>query len=147
MSVQESRREKLEALIQRGIQPYAYRYDVTHRSSRVREDAEALEASGAVVRVAGRLLTKRGHGKASFASLKDADGVLQVYFREDALGPEAYAESLALDLGDWIGVEGPVFRTKTGEVTVRANRVELLSKSLRPLPEKWKRATGSATRT
>ena len=146
MSVQESRREKLDALSQRGIQPYAYRYDVTHRSSRVREDVAALEASGNVVRVAGRLMTKRGHGKASFASLKDADGMLQIYIREDVLGPEAYADATALDLGDWIGVEGPVFRTKTGETTVRANRVELLSKSLRPLPEKWHGLTDVETR-
>ena len=146
MSVQESRREKLEALSQRGIQPYAYRYDVTHRSSRVREDVEALESSGDVVRVAGRLMTKRGHGKASFASLKDADGLLQIYLREDVLGPEVYADAIALDLGDWVGVEGQVFRTKTGETTVRANRVELLSKSLRSLPEKWHGLTDIETR-
>ncbi len=146
MSVQESRREKLEALSQRGIQPYAYRYDVTHRSSRVREDVEALESSGEVVRVAGRLLTKRGHGKASFASLKDADGLIQIYLREDVLGPEVYADAIALDLGDWVGVEGQVFRTKTGETTVRANRVELLSKSLRSLPEKWHGLTDVETR-
>jgi len=146
VSVQESRREKLDALSQRGIQPYAYRYDVTHRSSRVREDVEALEASGEVVRVAGRLMTKRGHGKASFASLKDADGLLQIYLREDLLGPDAYADAVAFDLGDWIGVEGQVFRTKTGETTVRANRVELLSKSLRPLPEKWHGLTDVETR-
>jgi lysyl-tRNA synthetase class 2 len=146
VSVQESRREKLEALSQRGIQPYAYRYDVTHRSSRVREDADALESSGSVVRVAGRLMTKRGHGKASFASLKDADGLLQIYLREDVLGPDAYADATALDLGDWVGVEGPVFRTKTGETTVRADRIELLSKSLRSLPEKWHGLTDVETR-
>jgi lysyl-tRNA synthetase class 2 len=146
VSVQESRREKLEALSQRGIQPYAYRYDATHRSSRVREEVEALEASGAVVRVAGRLMTKRGHGKASFASLKDADGLLQIYLREDVLGPDAYAEAIGLDLGDWVGVEGQVFRTKTGETSVRANRLELLSKSLRPLPEKWHGLTDVETR-
>ncbi len=146
MSVQESRREKLEALSRRGIQPYAYRYDVTHRSSRVREDVDALEASGTVVRVAGRLMTKRGHGKASFASLKDADGMLQIYLREDVLGPEPYADATGFDLGDWIGVEGQVFRTKTGETTVRANRIELLSKSLRPLPEKWHGLTDVETR-
>ena len=146
MSVQESRREKLEALSQRGIQPYAYRYDVTHRSSRVRDEADALESAGTVVRVAGRLMTKRGHGKASFASIKDVDGLLQIYLREDVLGPEAYADATALDLGDWVGVEGPVFRTKTGETTVRANRIELLSKSLRALPEKWHGLTDVETR-
>ncbi len=146
MSVQESRREKLLALSQRGNRPYAYRYDVTHRSSRILEEVEALAASGQAVRVAGRLMTKRGHGKASFAHIKDADGLLQIYLREDALGPETYADALAFDLGDWVGVEGVVFRTKTGETTVRADKVELLAKSLRPLPEKWHGLTDVETR-
>ena len=146
MSVQESRREKLEALNRRGIQPFAYRFDATHRSGRILADAEALEASGEIVRVAGRLMTKRGHGKAAFAHLKDADGLLQIYVREDVLGPEAFADAMTLDLGDWIGVEGPVFKTKTGETTVRASRVELLSKSLFPLPEKWHGLTDVETR-
>lgn len=146
MSVQESRRQKLEALSQRGLAPYAYRYDVSHRSSQVREEGEALEASGAVIRVAGRLLTRRGHGKASFAHIKDVDGSLQIYLREDALGLEGYENALAFDLGDWIGVEGVVFRTKTGEMTVRAARAELLAKSLQPLPEKWHGLTDIETR-
>ncbi|MGE5177602.1 MAG: lysine--tRNA ligase [Bacteroidota bacterium] len=137
MSIQEVRRAKLQALEQRGLSPYAYRYDVTHRSGRIRADHPALESSGQTVRVAGRLMTKRGHGKASFAHVKDQDGLLQVYLREDALGPEAYAQALDYDLGDWIGVEGTVFTTKTGEITVKAAAVTLLAKSLRPLPEKW----------
>jgi lysyl-tRNA synthetase class 2 len=146
VSVRESRREKLEALNRRGIQPYAYRFDVTHRSGRVLADAQALETSGRTVRVAGRLMTKRGHGKTAFAHIKDADGLLQIYVREDELGEEAFADVLDLDLGDWIGVEGPVFKTKTGETTVRASRVELLSKSLFPLPEKWHGLTHVETR-
>ena len=137
MSVQDSRREKLDALIQHGIEPYAYRFDVTHGSAAIRERHHELESSGERVRFAGRLMTKRGHGKAAFAHVKDALGLQQVYFREDVLGPEAFARAMDLDLGDWIGVEGPVFVTKTGEITVRAERVELLAKSLRPLPEKW----------
>ena len=137
MSIQEVRRAKLQALEQSGASPYAYRYDVTHRSGRVRADHTALESSGQTVRVAGRLMTKRGHGKASFAHVKDQDGLLQIYLREDALGPEAYAHALDYDLGDWIGVEGTVFTTKTGEITVKAAAVTLLAKSLRPLPEKW----------
>ena len=137
MSVQEIRRAKLADLAARGVEPYAYAYDVTHRSSRIREEHEALEASGATVRVAGRLLTKRGHGKASFAHVKDRDGLLQAYLREDELGPEGYALALELDLGDWVGIEGTVFRTRTGEITVKATRIALLAKSLRPLPEKW----------
>jgi lysyl-tRNA synthetase class 2 len=137
VSVQETRREKLDALTASGIQPYAYAFPVTHRSARIRSEAAALEASAERVRIAGRLITKRGHGKASFAHVKDADGAIQIYLREDALGQEAYERALALDLGDWVGIEGIVFTTRTGEVTVRAERVELLAKSLRPLPEKW----------
>jgi len=137
VSLQEIRRDKLHQLEERGIPAYAYRYDVTHRSGRIRADHEALETSGATVRVAGRLMTKRGHGRASFAHIKDQDGLLQIYLREDALGPEAYAAALELDLGDWVGIEGSVFRTKTGEITVKAASVTLLAKSLRPLPEKW----------
>jgi lysyl-tRNA synthetase class 2 len=137
VSIQEVRRAKLQALEARGVQPYAYRYDVTHRSGAIRADHAALEASEAPVRVAGRLMTKRGHGKASFAHIKDEDGLLQIYLREDALGAEAYAAALDLDLGDWIGVRGTVFRTKTGEITVKAAEAALLSKSLRSLPEKW----------
>jgi len=137
VSIQEVRRAKLQALQERGIQPYAYRYDATHRSAAIRAQHAALEASGEAVRVAGRLMTKRGHGKASFAHIKDEDGLLQIYLREDALGPEAYAEALDFDLGDWVGIEGSVFRTKTGEITVKAAAVTLLSKSLHPLPEKW----------
>ena len=137
MSAQEVRRAKLADLATRGVQPYAYRYDVTHRSARIRDEHEALEASGQTVRVAGRLMTKRGHGKATFAHVKDRDGLLQAYLREDALGPEAYALALELDLGDWVGIEGTVFRTRTGEITVKADRITLLAKSMRPLPEKW----------
>lgn len=137
MSVQDLRREKLDALAQRGIQPYAYRFDVTHGSAAIREHHVALETAEERVRYAGRLMTKRGHGKAAFAHVKDKDGTQQIYLREDVLGPEAFARAMELDLGDWVGVEGPVFVTKTGEITIRAERLELLAKSLRPLPEKW----------
>ena len=137
MSVQESRRAKLEALVHRGIQPYAYRFDVTHRSSEIRAHHAELSASSEPVRFAGRLMTKRPHGKAAFAHVKDRDGLMQVYFREDVLGPEAFADAMDFDLGDWVGIQGIVFTTRTGEITVRCERVELLAKSLRPLPEKW----------
>jgi lysyl-tRNA synthetase class 2 len=131
------RREKLEQLIQRGIQPFAYTFDPTHSSAAIQERHQALEESGERVRFAGRLMTKRGHGKTCFAHVKDALGNQQVYFREDALGPEGFAAVLDLDLGDWVGVEGTVFTTKTGEITIRVERAELLAKALRPLPEKW----------
>jgi lysyl-tRNA synthetase class 2 len=137
MSVHESRRAKLDALRAAGHEPFSYRFDVTHRSARVLAEAGPLEASAVPVRFAGRLMTKRGHGKASFAHLKDRDGLLQIYLREDTLGSAGYTAALEWDHGDWIGVEGPVFRTKTGEVTVKAERATLLAKALRPLPEKW----------
>jgi len=137
MSVHEIRRAKLDALRAAGHEPFAYRFDVTHRSSRILAEAAELESSAAPVRFAGRLMTKRGHGKASFAHLKDRDGLLQVYLREDALGPDGYAAALEWDHGDWIGVEGPIFKTKTGEVTVKVERAAFLAKALRPLPEKW----------
>ena len=137
MSVQETRRSKLDALVQRGIQPYAYRFDVTHGSAAIQACHAELEQSGERVRFAGRLMTKRGHGKAAFAHVKDREGLQQIYLREDVLGPDAFAQAMDLDLGDWVGVEGTVFVTKTGEITIRAERAELLAKSLRPLPEKW----------
>jgi lysyl-tRNA synthetase class 2 len=137
MSVHEVRRAKLEALRARGVEPFAYRFDPTHGSARILAEAEALEASAAPVRYAGRLMTKRGHGKASFAHVKDRDGLLQLYLREDVLGPEAYAAALEWDAGDWVGVEGPVFKTRTGETTIKVERAVVLAKALRPLPEKW----------
>ena len=146
MSVQESRRQKLDQLRSRGVLAYDYSYPVTHRSAQIRSDATSLEQGGEKVRVAGRLLTKRGHGKASFAHLKDVDGTIQVYLREDVLGAEIYGLAMELDLGDWVGVEGPVFHTKTGETTVRADSIRLLAKSLRPLPEKWHGLTDVETR-
>ncbi|UCC25388.1 MAG: lysine--tRNA ligase, partial [Gemmatimonadales bacterium] len=89
---------------------------------------------GPRVRVGGRIVAWRGHGKSAFAHLEDARGRIQLYFRKNVLGDEAFAELDLLDLGDWIGVEGPLFRTRTGEVTVQVDSWELLSKSLRPLP-------------
>ena len=131
--VLQARREKLDALVARGIAPYAYRFDRTHTA------ADALAAylgpdEGPVVRAAGRVAAWRGHGKTAFAHIADATGRIQVYFRRDELGDEVFAMLELLDLGDVIGVEGPLFRTRTGEVTIRATRVELLAKSLRPLP-------------
>src|SRR5204863_9134940 len=87
--------------------------------------------------LAGRLVSLRGHGKAGFAHLLDGSGKIQLYFREDALGESSFRRYELLDVGDWIGVEGPLFRTRTGEITVRVEGFELLAKSLRPLPEKW----------
>jgi lysyl-tRNA synthetase class 2 len=131
-----ARREKLAALEERGVAPFAYSYDVTHHAP------EALVAfgdrtgdeEGPTVRLAGRLVAWRAQGKTAFAHLADQDGRIQLYFRKDVLGEETFATLKLLDLGDVIGVAGPLFRTRMGEVTVRVESVELLAKSLRPLP-------------
>lgn len=130
--VEEARRETLVRLRELGIEPFAYRYERTHTA------ADALAAFDPVteppVRVAGRLVAKRGHGKTTFAHVEDATGRIQLYFRRDALGEAGYGLVKLLDLGDIVGVEGTVFRTRTGETTVRARGVTLLTKALRPLP-------------
>jgi lysyl-tRNA synthetase class 2 len=132
--VQRARREKLDQLTARGIAPYAYGFDRTHKAS----DAVAALGDGTEdgpsVLVAGRLVAWRAHGKTAFAHLADDSGRIQLYFRKDELGDESWAALELLDIGDVLGVEGRLFRTKTGEVTVRAERYTLLAKSLRPLP-------------
>lgn len=136
------RREKLQALYDRGIEPFAYNFEPTHRSDGVKSDFETAEADGSLteagdgapVTIAGRIVSWRGHGKSAFAHVEDSQGRVQVYLRKDVLGEEKFADLDFLDLGDWVGFTGPTFRTRTGEVTVRAEAVELLSKSLRPLP-------------
>jgi lysyl-tRNA synthetase class 2 len=132
--VQRARREKLDQLKARGIVPYAYRFDRTHAAAAAVAKLGEGEAEGPSVRVAGRLVAWRAHGKTAFAHLGDDSGRIQLYFRKDALGDDAFAALELLDIGDVMGVEGSLFRTKTGEVTVRVERYELLAKSLRPLP-------------
>ena len=131
------RREKLRRLREAGAEPFARDFARTHSiaeaRSLLREDAERSEP----VRVAGRLVGRRGMGGMAFADLEDASGRIQVVARRDNLGESAHDSFLDLDLGDIVGVEGPVFRTKRGELSVDAGTVVLLTKSLRPLPEKW----------
>ncbi|MGB9612635.1 MAG: lysine--tRNA ligase [Candidatus Margulisiibacteriota bacterium] len=134
------RREKLEELKTQGIDPYPYSYPKLHataeilaRYAHLKEEQESQEE----VSTAGRLILKRGHGKASFAHIQDQTGKIQIYGKIDVLGPENYALFQKLDLGDIIGVKGKVFRTKTGEITIRISSFTLLCKSLHPLPEKW----------
>ncbi|HET9439971.1 MAG TPA: lysine--tRNA ligase [Longimicrobiales bacterium] len=131
----EDRIRKLEQLRERGVEPFAYSYQVTHDS----ESARALLPEGTAedatpVRVAGRLVSIRGHGKTSFAHLADRAGKIQLYFRKDELGEDAFSVLNLLDIGDWIGVAGTMMRTKTGEVTVRVSGLEVLAKAIRPLP-------------
>lgn len=130
------RYDKLAELRAAGKDPYQQvKYDVTAKSADVLSDYEKYE--GQTVSVAGRMTVKRVMGKASFAKIADAAGLLQIYFARDDLGEEVYADFKKCDLGDIVGVEGRVFKTKTGEITVHAYKFILLSKSLLPLPEKF----------
>jgi lysyl-tRNA synthetase class 2 len=132
--VQRARREKLDALVARGVAPFAYRFARTHTAAEaVAALPEGVEA-GPAVSVAGRLVAWRGHGKTAFAHLADDSGRVQLYFRRDQLGDDRFGALELLDIGDVVGAHGPLFRTRTGEVTVRVDDVELLAKSLRPLP-------------
>jgi len=123
---------KLERLRELGVEPYPYRYEPTHISRDIVENAESLD--GGQVCVAGRLRSIRGKGKTAFAHLQDAEGQIQLYVRRDIVGDDVYAAWKQLDIGDIVGVEGPVFSTRTGEVTVQADRLTILTKSIRPLP-------------
>jgi lysyl-tRNA synthetase class 2 len=127
-----ARRDNLDALVAQGVAPFAYRFSRSHNAA---ECAGLLGAAeeGPEVCLAGRIVAWRAHGKTIFGHLGDPSGRVQLYFRQDVLG-EAYSMLQHFDLGDVIGVRGPLFRTRTGEVTVRAVSVELLAKSLRPLP-------------
>ena len=130
------RREKLQALQAAGRDPYTItRYDRTHCSADIVENFDALE--GQTVSIAGRVMSRRIMGKASFVHIQDGKGQIQAYIRRDDVGEEPYAEFKTWDLGDIIGVKGAAFRTKTGEISVHATEITLLSKSLRPLPEKY----------
>ena len=130
------RREKLKALQEAGKDPYRItRFEVTHHSEEIRNGFDALE--GREVSLAGRLMSKRIMGKASFCHVQDLQGMMQVYVARDAVGEENYAEFKKDDIGDLVGIRGTVFKTKTGEITVHAVSFTLLSKSLKPLPEKF----------
>lgn len=130
----EQRLQKLKAIQALGHAPYPYSFDVTHHSVDVIDQFEALEKSEGEVAVAGRLMVTRGHGKAAFADLRDAKGRLQIYIKLDVVGAEAFELWKLLDIGDFIGIRGPVFKTRTGQISVQVKSLELLSKSVRPLP-------------
>lgn len=130
------RREKLQRLTQAGMSPYAVtRYPVTHRSAEIVAKFDSLE--GQEVAIAGRMISKRIMGKASFAHMLDGEGQIQFYVRRDDVGEEAYAAFKDWDLGDIVGVTGTAFRTQKGEISVHARQITLLSKSLKVLPEKY----------
>ncbi len=135
------RRDKLAALQQEDKNPFAItKYPVDNYAAHIKEEFAGIaneEETGKVVRLGGRLMSKRLMGKASFADLRDTSGDIQLYVRRDNVGEEEYAAFKKFDIGDVVGVEGEVFRTKMGEISIKVEKIQLLSKSLRPLPEKW----------
>ena len=139
------RRAKLKELQDAGQDPFQItKYVVSHHSADIKENFEALE--GKTTSVAGRIMSKRGMGKAVFCDMQDVKGRIQLYVRVDELGEEDFAKFKKLDIGDIVGVEGEVFKTKRGEISVKAHKVTLLSKSLLPLPEKFHGLTDKETR-
>ena len=139
------RREKLAALQEAGKNPFEItKYDVTHHSSDVKENFEELE--GKSVSLAGRIMSKRVMGKASFCHIQDLKGTIQVYVARDNIGEDSYKDFKKYDIGDIVGISGEVFKTKTGEISIHATSVTLLSKSLQILPEKYHGLTNIDTR-
>ena len=139
------RREKLAELQESGNDPFEItKYDQTHHSADIKADFENLE--GKTVSVAGRMMSKRVMGKASFCNLQDLKGNIQSYVARDSIGEEEYKSFKKLDIGDLIGIEGEVFMTKTGEISIHATKVTLLSKSLQILPEKYHGLTNTDMR-
>jgi lysyl-tRNA synthetase, class II len=133
----EQRALKLERLRALGVVPYAYSFRRTHTVAEITRDETSLAAAGNAVSAAGRIMALRGHGHTAFGHLKDATGRLQFYVRDDELPANEFEAFKLLDVGDVIGISGVVFRTKTGELTIRAASLTLLSKAMNPLPEKW----------
>ncbi|HOA81601.1 MAG TPA: OB-fold nucleic acid binding domain-containing protein, partial [Defluviitaleaceae bacterium] len=130
------RREKLKELQEKGKDPFKLvKYDVTHHSKDIHDNFDEME--GQTVSVAGRIMAKRIMGKASFCDIQDREGRIQAYVRKDGIGEELYEEFKHFDIGDLIGVKGEVFKTKKGEISIKAEEIELHSKSLQILPEKW----------
>ena len=136
------RRDKLVNLQEQGVDPFGGKFARTHLAADIIKDyelfsKEELQEKDIPVVVAGRIMTKRGKGKAGFTHIQDMSGQIQVYVRKDAIGDEAYDVFNTLDLGDIIGITGKVFKTNTGELSIKAEQLELMTKSLRPLPEKY----------
>ena len=143
------RRDKLAAFEAKGVAPFGHRFEVSHHAKDVLEQfghLEGEEESSEEITIAGRLMAIRGHGKASFSVLMDRSGRIQIYFKLDVLGEEKYSQFKLLDIGDIIGVKGHVFRTRRGEITVPVDDFDMLSKSLRPLPEKFHGLTDTEIR-
>ncbi len=129
------RREKLQELREMGVEPFGQRFDRTAMTGEIHAQFDQME--GKTVRIAGRIMSKRRHGKAGFADITDISGTIQLYFRKEDVGEERYELFKKLDIGDILGIEGEVFRTQKGEISIHVRDFTYLSKSLNPLPEKW----------
>ena len=141
------RREKLAQLQAEGRDPFQImKYDVTHHSMELKDEEKYAEMEGKTVTVAGRLMSKRVMGKASFCHVQDLQGRIQAYVTKDVLGEEPYKDFKKLDIGDIVGIRGEVFKTKTGEISIHAAEVTLLAKSLQILPEKYHGLTNTDMR-
>ena len=136
------RREKLSELREKGLDPFGKRFERSHLAAEILEkyrelEKEELDTQNISVTIAGRVMTKRGKGKAGFAHIQDLSGQIQIYVRQDAVGEEQYEIFNLIDLGDIVGIKGQIFKTKVGELSIKASSFEILSKSLRPLPDKF----------
>ena len=139
------RKDKLKDLVERGKNPFEItKFDVTHHSEEIKANFDVLNDQ--TVTVAGRMMSKRVMGKASFCHVQDLKGTIQSYVARDSIGEEDYADFKKLDIGDIIGITGKVFETKTGEISIHAEKVTLLSKSLQILPEKYHGLTNTDLR-
>ena len=136
------RREKMQELRDKGIDPFGHRFERTHLAAQLHEkygdmSKEEIEEQGVVATVAGRMVSKRGKGKVGFADLKDRSGKIQLYVRKDELGEDVYKIFKRADLGDFLGITGDVMKTDMGELTIKVTSLTFLSKALRPLPDKF----------
>jgi len=129
----EQRYKNLEKLVEKGINPFGEKFSDIHQIQSLKDNY----TEGAKVRIAGRIMAKREHGKSVFMDVKDSSGKMQVYMKKDTIGDESFEILKSLDIGDIIGSEGGLFKTRTGEETVLVDEYKVLSKSLLPLPEKW----------
>lgn len=129
--------DKMHKIEEHGWKPFGYRFLYTHRAADIAAQFDELSEKETEVKMAGRIMAIRGHGKTCFMDMQDKTGRIQVYVRKDVIGEENYALIKLMDIGDTVGITGTSFRTHMGELSIKANSVEMLSKSLRPLPEKW----------
>lgn len=129
--------DKMHKIEEHGWKPFGYRFLYTHRAADIAAQFDELSEKETEVKMAGRIMAIRGHGKTCFMDMQDKTGRIQVYVRKDVIGEENYALIKLIDIGDTVGITGTAFRTHMGELSIKANSVEMLSKSLRPLPEKW----------